>query len=158
MRRCGAVVIALGLVVSYFAFGDVKKIDPRNQAGLMARLSAIPQKYVLIQVWSPFCSGCGKEVSELNAIRPMAKSTPRSVEVLGIPVQSRQREIDAFLEHFKPEYDQWYPDESFKKSVSGGALTLPWLMLFDKTKGIIIKEWHGSVTANELMEAVMDAR
>lgn len=118
--------------------------------GLRARLASLPEEYVLVQVWSPFCAPCGQEVSELNALLRTANARARRLAVLGVPVRSRQREIEAFIRHFKPDYDQWQPDKPFQELASSSAIALPWTFLLNKNRAVV-EEWVGRVGAAEVL-------
>src|SRR6266699_3417548 len=75
---------------------------------LLARIQALHTDFVAVSVWSPFCEPCGDEVGALNQALQIAGPSGR-LAVIGIPVRSRKREIDAFISHFGPKFDQWYP-------------------------------------------------
>ncbi len=119
--------------------------------GLRARLASLLEEYVLVQVWSPFCAPCGQEVSELNALLKTANARARRLAVLGVPVRSQPRESEAFIRHFKPDYDQWQPDEPFREFTSSVEIALPLTFLLNKNRAVV-KEWVGRVGAAEVLE------
>lgn len=124
-----------------------------NSLALKARLSSISEDYVLVQAWSPFCDICGTEVNELNNLTKILDvNSPGKLNVIGVPIQSRKREIEAFVEHFKPKYSQWEPSPDVKSFLEKQGV-LPLTFLFD-SKRKLIKEWIGKVSASEILKVV----
>lgn len=157
-----AAAVAL-LCAAGVAAGDVAQTTARDASdgatarkalavsgGLRSRLASLPEEYVLVQVWSPFCAPCGQEVSELNALLKTANARARRLAVLGVPVRSRQREVEAFIRHFKPDYDQWQQDKPFQELASSGEIALPWTFLLNRNRAVV-KEWVGRVGAAEVL-------
>lgn len=104
---------------------------------LLSFLASLPQPYVIIAVWSPFCHACGGEVRHFNRLQS------KHVGVVGIPVASRRREIDLFIEHFKPRYRQWFPNARFRSQASAIG-QVPWGMLVDHQRHIVDR-WYGEL-------------
>lgn len=136
------------------ASGGSLQIDElRNWSSELERkLVAIPSEYVVLQVWSPFCEPCSEEVGELNAVLQTVNQSRQRLTVLGIPVQSRAKEIRAFVERFKPLYEQWPPDREFKETFSKVS-TVPWTVILGKERRIL-RQWSGKISSSELLAAV----
>lgn len=119
-------------------------------------LSAIPQEFVLINLWSPFCGPCGEEVSDLNRF-----AGDKRLAVMGIAVQSRKPEREAFIAHFKPTYSQWTSDRDFEKELRTDGLALPLSILLDRNR-VRVKTWTGKVSydviANEVSKISLKSK
>lgn len=111
---------------------------------LLQKLKQMRTDYVVVQLWSPFCSSCGEEVGELNQALKLANQERQVLSIFGIPVQTRRTEAKLFVEHFKPTYEQWEPNEKIKYQ------TLPRTLLFNQDRALV-KEWIGKLTHTELL-------
>lgn len=133
----------LSLVLAADPAAAVSRLSP----GLVELARSRNAEFLVVQVWSPFCDACGEEVSELNLL---ARSSV--VAVIGVPVMSRKREIQAFVDHFRPEYPQWEPDEEFRKEAARDGRFPRTLLLGRGQK--IIKEWFGKVSAAAVLRQI----
>ncbi len=129
-------------ILFIFCAVDTYAMEQKLPDLVLEKVKNQPSEYVAVQIWSPFCGPCGEEVRELNeAIR----NAGQKLAVLGVPVQARKREVNAFVEHFRPNYEQVdTKDSDFMKTSA-----VPWTILFSKKERI--KEWHGKVTAVDLL-------
>lgn len=120
---------------------------------ITSKIQGQDSEYVAIQIWSPFCWPCGEEVQELNkALNNASGISGKKLSVLGIPIQSRKKEINAFIEHFKPHYQQLSDDLSFEGFFKTSAV--PWTILFSRKEGVKVKEWRGKIKAVELLAEI----
>ncbi len=109
-------------------------------------LKEISSEFVVVNVWSPSCEPCGKEVNELNQI------SSQEVRVLGLPIDGRKKEAEEFILHFKPRYQQVYLDADSKKQLFEVG-KIPYTILFNKKRNLV-QEWAGTITASDLILAV----
>lgn len=137
------------LFFQFFSLVTFAKIDDSSVTSeLSAYLQPVAAPFVLVQVWSPFCSSCGFEVSKLNALAKTV--TNDQLHILGIPIQGRKQEIDAFVENFKPQFLQWSPGQDFIKKISTvGAVPLTFVL---NQRRKIIAHWVGPLPISELKE------
>lgn len=121
---------------------------------LFSKIQNQNSEYVAIQFWSAHCEPCGEEVKEINkALELTNKITPNKLSAIGIPMQSRKSEINAFIDFFRPNYEQW----TLNVSDSNRLLKInavPWTILFSREKGIKTKEWLGKTNATELLAEI----
>ena len=124
------ILLSLILFISELqASKDNQKIlVPILSKNLSAKLSQFQNNFILVQVWSPFCEPCSHEVSELNRLL----KTRGDIAILGIPIQSRGEEIEAFIRSFKPQYENWLPDAEFQNYFKIHGKAVPWTLLFNK--------------------------
>lgn len=131
----------------------------KNSLLLNQKMEQISSDFIVLQFWSPFCEPCGTEVKELNLFlqnRVGLNGSKAKITVLGIPVQSRQREIQAFIDHYQPQYDQWFPDRAFNEAFYKLEGTVPLTILLRKGKRLL-REWRGTVSARDLRMAIVQA-
>jgi thiol-disulfide isomerase/thioredoxin len=155
----------VGAALFFSAIAGNASIVPSNSqsqattsvpTSLVSRLKDFSSEYVIVQVWSPFCEPCTKEVGELNSALSQidqSSSLKGKVSALGIPVQSRRREIQAFVDYFKPQYAQWMPDQAFESDFLKNS-AVPWTLLFGKNRQVLLKQWRGKLGAGDLVAAI----
>ena len=118
-------------------------------------LEKIATEFILVNVWSPFCEPCGAEVEILNKI-DAESSLKQKLTVLGVSADGREREIKAFLNHFKPHYQQATVTDKSGRAVLGLG-RVPTTILFDLKRNII-KQWSGKISASEILAAITSQR
>lgn len=123
---------------------------------ISSKIKSLNSEYTLVQVWATFCEPCGEEVKELNtALEIVNKShTDKKLSVLGVPVQSRKKEIAEFVEHFKPNYEQLMLDSSASDKFLKNNTSVPLNMLFSGKEKSKVKEWRGKITTAELLKEI----
>lgn len=120
---------------------------------ITAKIQSQASEYVAVQIWSPFCGPCGEEVQELNkALEHSNGISGKKLSVLGVPVQSRKKEINAFIEHFHPNYEQLTAAQDTEEFFKTSAI--PWTILFSGKERSKVKEWHGKINAVELLAEI----
>lgn len=145
---CLAQILGKNSAVAAVQQTEMTAATPISPA-LILKLKSLSEDYVAVQVWSTFCVPCGEEVKEFNAALANVNRETKKLAVLGVPVQSSKRNIRAFIDHFKPAFDQWEPDPVFVKLASEHRV-LPWTLLFGKDRKLI-REWNGKITNDELV-------
>ena len=140
------------LLVAIFIFTSTLS---HAESSLMTKVQGLKSDFVVVQVWSASCAPCGEEVSELNSALTQINKVPSHLKlaVLGVPVQSRKRDIAAFINHFQPKYEQWTPDASFLEEVSKEN-AVPWTLLYHFGKRI--KEWRGKLDEIQLLAEIKE--
>jgi hypothetical protein len=120
------------------------------------KIKDIDTEYVVIQAWATFCEPCGEEVSELNKtlITVNKGKTKEKLKIIGVPVQSRKREIAAFIEHFKPSYEQLIVDSKVSEKFFNNNVSVPLTQLFAGKNRIKVKEWRGKITESDLLKEI----
>lgn len=113
------------------------------------KLKEFSGEFVVVQFWSPYCDACGNEVNEMNRIETKTRSTSSGVKIVGVPVQGRQTEYSAFMEHFKPKYEQLWISKEEASRFSEQYRAVPVTFLFDKNQKLL-KYWIGQVNGSEL--------
>jgi len=117
------------------------------------KLNQSSKVLTFIQVWNASCEPCGEEVSELNHFQKFINDQKYSAQVVGASVASRNAERKAFLEFFRPQYNQWETDEIFNEKILKIG-KVPLILLFDKQKQRVVRFWKGKVSSGELIGAL----
>lgn len=127
-----------------------------TQNTLTAKIKNLKSDYVVVQVWSTFCAPCGEEVQELNKALVAANTgySEKKLSVLGVPVQSRTKEIEAFIEHFKPNYEQLILESSETEFFLKDNKSLPLTLLFSGKERIKVKEWRVKINTAKLLKEI----
>lgn len=115
---------------------------------LKLQLRGVKQKFILVNVWSVECEICGHEVQELNAIHQSSKAADL-VYLAGMAINSKERNVKAFVKKFNPQYPQIDSDDELIKSVKA----VPTTFLIDRN-GRVLKIWTGLVTAKEILSTI----
>ena len=115
-------------------------------------LKDISSEYVVVNVWSPNCEPCGKEVGQLNQIFSQDKNLENKISIVGTPVDGRKKETDEFIAYFKPLYQQAYLSTAAKDQLFKIGRT-PFTILFNKKRNLV-QEWTGSIMAIDLISAI----
>ena len=145
-RTLFACAVVIGFVMSHASAAPPVPFSASTD--LAKLLSSIPQEFILINLWSPFCGPCGEEVSDLNRF-----AGDKRLAVIGIAVQSRKSERDAFVAHFKPTYLQWTSDRVFEKELRTDGLALPLSILLDRNR-VRVKTWTGKISYDVIVNEV----
>ncbi len=147
---CGLIVFsALELKASV----QDSPIKINEQPEIRTQLHKIKEDFVLLQFWSPFCAPCGQEVQELNALLKSINHEEKRLFILGIPIQSRKKEIEAFVSHFQPQYEQWIPSKDASKTLSGEIKSVPQIFLFNRERNLV-GSWSGKVAIGNILTAI----
>ena len=141
--------------ISYGFTDDTLKMLPDflQAKGFKSKLKTFSEEYVLLQFWSPSCEPCGTEVKEINDSLKFLNKKTKTLGALGIPIDGRSQEIEAFVSHFEPVYVQWNPDEESKTTIRKKAKGVPWTLLLKKSQGFI-KEWTGKITSDVVISTI----
>jgi len=116
-------------------------------------LSEISSDYVVVNIWSPTCEPCQKEVSELNALIKSQNLKSDKISIIGLPIDGRKKEADEFIAHFKPQYKNIFLSTEIKsKLLKVGQI--PFTMLFNKKRNLV-QNWAGTIKADELTSAIL---
>lgn len=122
----------------------------------LQKLKLMPEEYVVLNVWSPFCAPCVAEVQELNNAVNTANKNKRSLAVIGAALQGRPKEIQAFLEHFNVAYEQITLNTELKSFFDKNP-TVPRTLIFNKER-ILVKEFFGSITAKQILDEMKNSK
>lgn len=141
--------------VLLFLFTIVQSVS--SQADIISdKIKTVETEYVVVQAWATFCEPCGEEVRELNKtlITINAGKAKEKLKIIGVPVQSRKREIAAFIDYFKPEYEQLIVESKVSEKFFNNNVSVPLTQLFAGKKRIKVKEWRGKIMASELIKEI----
>lgn len=146
---------AVAFLVSAWA-GAANPVEILKAPQVISKLNQAASDFVVIQLWSPICEPCQEEVAELNQLLQTANAKrPKRLSIIGIPVHSRKKEAQAFIDHFLPRYEQLWPSPSLEAALSHEQ-QVPRTLLVDRDLRIV-KEWTGSLTANRVMTEIESA-
>lgn len=123
---------------------------------ILDKIKNIDTEYVVVQAWATFCEPCGEEVNELNKILGLINknNAKEKLKIIGVPIQSRKKEIAAFVDHFKPNYEQLIVDSKVSDKFFNNNASVPLIQLFAGKKRIKVKEWRGKITASDLLKEI----
>lgn len=142
-------VLFLVFVMTLFS---VHASDKQNfPEKIFSKIQDKTSEYVAIQIWNPFCGPCGEEVQELN--KALSATSGKKLSIIGIPIQARKKEIQAFIEHFAPQYEQLSDDDTNSKDFFK-TTAVPWTILFSGKERSKSKEWRGKINATELLAEI----
>lgn len=138
------------LMIAVLTYFPLAQAIPSNQELAKAlHLDSISSEYILINVWSPFCEPCGKEIEQLNQVLSGRNMTPEKLTIIGFPAEGRKKEIQEFIAHFKPNYQQIILDNEARPEALQFA-KIPYTILLDQERKII-KQWTGPVSTNIIL-------
>ena len=112
-------------------------------------------KWVLVNVWSPTCSACVKELPEIEAFR---KKHADDVQLLGLTIDfpsfgyGRLDIINDFLTHTPIHYPLFLADIESASEIIGNWLVAIPLMAIYHPDGRVLARWPGYVDINEIEE------
>ena len=112
-------------------------------------------KWVVINVWSPTCTACVKELPEIEAFR---KKHIDDVQMLGLTIDfpsfgyGRIDIINKFLEKTPLHYPLFLADLELTSKVIGNRLVAIPLMAIFHPDGRVLARWPGYVDTNEIEE------
>jgi len=112
-------------------------------------------KWVLINVWSPTCTACVKELPEIEAFR---KKHTDDVQLLGLTIDfpsfgyGRLDIINEFLRQTPIHYPLFLADIGLVSEVIGNWLVAIPLMVIIHPDGQVLARWPGYVDINEIEE------
>lgn len=118
------------------------------------KIKNIDTEYVVVQAWATFCEPCGEEVYELNKTLSLINKTKEKLKIIGVPIQSRKKEIAAFIDHFKPNYEQLIVDSKVSDKFFNNNASVPLIQLFVGKKRLKVKEWRGKITAFDILKEI----
>jgi len=116
-------------------------------------------KWVVINVWSPTCSACVKELPEIEAFR---KKHVDDVQMLGVTIDfpsfgyGRIDIINDFLQKTPIHYPLFLADIELASAVIGNWLVAIPLMAIYHPDGRVLARWPGYVDINEIEEFMRD--
>lgn len=161
MRRGLMSSVVFGLVGISFTFSSVLANGSQalihDHPEFQSRLQQFKEEYVLLQFWSPFCAPCGEEVGELNSLLKTVNQKEKSLGIVGVPIRSRKKEMDAFISHFQPQYEQWVIGGNLNKIILSNIQSVPRTLLFDRQRKLI-KEWGGKISANDILNLIQPTK
>ncbi len=112
-------------------------------------------KWVVINVWSPTCTACVKELPEIEAFR---KKHIDDVQMLGLTIDfpsfgyGRIDIINEFLEKNPLNYPLFLADLELASEVIGNRLVAIPLMAIFHPDGRVLARWPGDINMNEIEE------
>lgn len=110
-------------------------------------------KWVLINVWSPTCSACVRELPEIEAFR---RKHADDVQILGLTIDfpsfgyGRMDIIKEFLQTTPLQYPLFLADIELASRVIGNWLIAIPLMAIVHPDGRVLARWPGYVDTNEI--------
>ena len=116
-------------------------------------------KWVLINVWSPTCTACVKELPEIEAFR---KKHADDVQLLGLTIDfpsfgyGRLDIINEFLQQTPIHYPLFLADIESASEVIGNWLVAIPLMAIYHPDGRVLARWPGYVDINEIEEFIQN--
>jgi len=116
-------------------------------------------KWVVINVWSPTCSACVKELPEIEAFR---KKHIDNVQMLGVTIDfpsfgyGRIDIINDFLQKTPIHYPLFLADIELASAVIGNWLVAIPLMAIYHPDGRVLARWPGYVDTDEIEEFMRD--
>jgi thiol-disulfide isomerase/thioredoxin len=114
-------------------------------------------KWVLVNVWSPTCSACVKELPEIEEFR---KKHADDVQLLGLTIDfpsfgyGRLDIINDFLTHTPIHYPLFLADIESASEVIGNWLVAIPLMAIYHPDGRVLARWPGYVDIDEIEEFI----
>jgi len=112
-------------------------------------------KWVVINVWSPTCSACVRELPEIEAFR---KKHVDDVQLLGLTIDfpsfgyGRIDIINEFLQKTPIHYPLFLADLELASEVIGNRLVAIPLMAIFHPDGRVLARWPGYVDIDEIEE------
>lgn len=114
-------------------------------------------KWVVINVWSPTCSACVKELPEIEAFR---KKHTDDVQLLGLTIDfpsfgyGKIEIINEFLRKTPIHYPLFLADIESASEVIGNWLVAIPLMAIYHPDGRVLARWPGYVDINEIEDFI----
>ena len=154
-----ALITLLFILLSIPGFASANALDVR-----LMRVDGVEQsmadyigkgKWVVINVWSPTCSACVKELPAIEAFR---KKHIDDVQMLGLTIDfpsfgyGRIDIINEFLEEHPLNYPLFLADLELASKVIGNRLVAIPLMAIFHPDGRVLARWPGYVDTNEIEE------
>lgn len=113
-------------------------------------------QWVVVNVWSPSCDFCVRELPDLEKFRANNPNIP----VLGVTVDfpsfgyGKIEVVKDFLKHHPLDYPLFLADMELASEVIGNRLVgIPLIAIFDP-QGRVVARWPGTINAGEIEEFI----
>jgi len=152
--------IFAAFIVIFFVFSVFVKAKPptapnfilKDMEGKTVQLSNYKGKVVVVNFWGTWCSPCLVEIPDF--VRFYKNYHKKGVEIIGIAINSRPKEIKKMSEEYKITYLICMSD-GIVEVMYGGIRAVPTTFIIDR-KGYIHQKKMGAISETELIRIIKD--
>ncbi len=121
----------------------------KTPQGSQVRLSDLRGKVVLLNFWATWCPPCKAEMPDLDALH-REYSQPHSFTVLGVDVEERLPEVEAFVSQNRIGFPLVLDEDGTVTSDRYYVRGMPTSMIIDRD-GIIRDSWTGRISKDAMV-------
>lgn len=141
---------AAGAKARLESVGKVLQMKGPTIDGRQLDLAELRGKVVLIHYWATWCEPCKLDLAQIKEMQ--AKYGSSGLAVVGISLDSRPEELQAFLKSTRLSWPQLYEPGGLDNRLANslGILTLPTMILLDKQGKVANRNIHVSELDREI--------
>lgn len=130
--------------------GQPLQLEGKDLSGQTVSISAARGKVVLVHYWATWCEPCKQDLSLLKDM--LAKYGKDKLALIGVNVDSRRADLDAYLAENPLPWPQLYEPGGMDSRLAGelGILTLPTMILIDASGKVVRRDLHATEVDREL--------
>jgi len=130
--------------------GKALQLQGKDLSGQAVSVSAERGKVVLIHYWATWCEPCKQDLSLLKDM--LAKYGQDKLALIGVNVDSRRADLDAYLAENPLSWPQLYEAGGMDSHLATelGILTLPTMILIDADGNVVRRDLHATEVDREL--------